>query len=116
MRFDTEVEAVASRQTRNSATYRAAIGQTADMLPDENTRFGFTVSPTTLEQPEPGSIEAAFIEAGVEFGITGFATAPPNGSDRIHIQSAYLHTPIVEAFDAVLHTPTSTVTTGLKDL
>ncbi|MGO4750823.1 hypothetical protein AB4212_19755, partial [Streptomyces sp. 2MCAF27] len=28
------------------------------------------------------------------------------------IQSAYLHTPILEAFDAILNTPTSTVAGG----
>ncbi|MFD0559439.1 erythromycin esterase [Stackebrandtia endophytica] len=94
----------------------SSTGQTADMIPDEDAHFGFTVKPTTLEQPEPGSIEAAFVDAEVEFGITDVAAAPRDGADRIHIQSAYLHTPIVEAFDAVLHTPTSTVTSDLKDL
>ncbi|GGU84604.1 hypothetical protein GCM10010211_58230 [Streptomyces albospinus] len=34
--------------------------------------------------------------------------------DRIRIPSAYLHTPVFEAFDAVLHTATSTVAGNLE--
>ncbi|MEV1246271.1 erythromycin esterase family protein [Nonomuraea sp. NPDC049750] len=40
-------------------------GRTADMRPDENARFGFTIDDTPLQPPEPGSIEAAFTDAGL---------------------------------------------------
>ncbi|MFB6566515.1 erythromycin esterase family protein [Streptomyces noursei] len=97
-------------------------GHTADMPRDENARFGFTIDATPLEPAEPGSIEAAFTDAGLGLSIADLRQARPRspgrtdlppGPDRIRIQSAYLHTPVVEAFDAVLHTPTSTVTDTL---
>ncbi|AJT69870.1 hypothetical protein T261_8276 [Streptomyces lydicus] len=100
-------------------------GHTADMPRDENTRFGFTIDATALEAPEPGSIEAAFADAELGLSIADLRQAHPDarddagqapGPDRIRIQSAYLHTPVLEAFDAVLHTPTSTVADDLKDL
>ncbi|GAA2682653.1 erythromycin esterase family protein [Streptomyces lunalinharesii] len=97
-------------------------GHTADMPRDENARFGFTIDATPLGPAEPGSIEAAFTDAGLGLGLADLRPARPRspgrtdlppGPDRIRIQSAYLHTPVVEAFDAVLHTPTSTVTDTL---
>jgi erythromycin esterase len=86
-------------------------GHTADMRPDENARFGFTIDNTTLQPPEPGSIEAAFADAGLGLSIADLRQAPHEipGPDRIRIQSAYLHTPVLDAFDAILSTPTSTV-------
>ncbi|MES4902963.1 MULTISPECIES: erythromycin esterase family protein [unclassified Streptomyces] len=99
-------------------------GHTADMRRDENARFGFTIDNTALQPPEPGSIEAAFADAGLGLSIAdlrqarhedpGSAGLAP-GPDRIRIQSAYLHTPVVEAFDAVLSTPVSTVADGLAN-
>ncbi|MGV9383973.1 erythromycin esterase family protein [Nonomuraea sp. NPDC003707] len=88
-------------------------GHTADMRPDENARFGFAIDNTALEAPEPGSVEAAFADAGLGLSIADLrrarreAVAP--GPDRIRIQSAYLHTPVLDAFDGILSTPTSTV-------
>ncbi|MFH8342821.1 erythromycin esterase family protein [Streptomyces sp. AM6-12] len=94
-------------------------GHTADMPRDENTPFGFTIDATALEPAEPGSVEAAFADAGLGLSVADLRRArpqagredsgPASGPDRIRIQSAYLHTPVLEAFDAVLHTPTSTV-------
>ncbi|MFD8528905.1 erythromycin esterase family protein [Streptosporangium canum] len=86
-------------------------GHTADMRPDENARFGFAIDDTALEPPEPGSVEAAFADAGLGLSIADLRQAPREtpGPDRYRIQSAYLHTPILDAFDAVLSTPTSTV-------
>lgn len=96
-------------------------GHTADMRRDENAPFGFTVDPTALQPPEPGSVEAAFAEAGPGLALaplrqaradagdsTGLATA----IDRTRIQGAYLHVPVIEAFDAILNVPTSTVADG----
>ncbi|MEU6741512.1 erythromycin esterase family protein [Streptosporangium sandarakinum] len=93
-------------------------GHTADMRPDENARFGFTVEDTPLRPPEPGSIEAAFADAGLGLSLADLRQAPREtpggdghspGPDRYRIQSAYLHTPVLEAFDAVLNVPVSTV-------
>ncbi|WP_327277160.1 erythromycin esterase family protein [Streptomyces sp. NBC_01224] len=98
-------------------------GHTADMRRDENTCFGFTIDNTPLEPPEPGSIEAAFgdAESGLNIadlrqprqgarGNAGLASGP----DRIRIQGAYMHTPVIEAFDAILNSPTSTVADDLE--
>ncbi|MFF2809177.1 hypothetical protein ACFVT2_18725 [Streptomyces sp. NPDC058000] len=104
---------------------RATTGHTADMPRDENTRFGFTIDATALEPAEPGSVEAAFSDAELGLSIADFHQAHPPacgnadlapGPDRIRIQSAYLHTPVLEAFDAILHTPTSTVADNLDDM
>ncbi|GGQ31176.1 erythromycin esterase family protein [Streptosporangium pseudovulgare] len=93
-------------------------GHTADMRPDENARFGFAIEDTALQPPEPGSIEAAFADAGLGLSIADLrrmrAQAPDGaghspGPDRYRIQSAYLHTPVLEAFDGVLNVPVSTV-------
>ncbi|MEV0698783.1 erythromycin esterase family protein [Saccharopolyspora sp. NPDC050389] len=92
-------------------------GHTADMQPDEAAPFGFTVENTTLEQPEPGSIEAAFADAGLGFSLADLRQAGPQTPgathpDRTRLQSAYLHIPVLDAFDAVLNTGTSTVATN----
>lgn len=85
-------------------------GHTADMRPDEGARFGFAVDRTALRPPEPGSVEAAFADAGLGLGVADLRRAHEvPGPDRIRIQSAYVHTPVLEAFDGVLNTPTSTV-------
>ncbi|WP_063013837.1 erythromycin esterase family protein [Nocardia kruczakiae] len=89
-------------------------GHTADMRPDENAPFGFTVEPTPLQQPEQGSIEASFTDAGIGPALVDLrrarheSTGGP-GPDRTRLQSAYLHIPVLDAFDAVLNTATSTV-------
>ncbi|MEU9834452.1 erythromycin esterase family protein [Streptosporangium sp. NPDC048047] len=89
----------------------SSAGHTADMRPDEDARFGFTIDDTELQPPEPGSVEAAFAEAGLGLSIADLRRAPREtpGPDRYRIQSAYLHTPVLDAFDAVLTTPVSTV-------
>lgn len=119
-------------------------GHTADMRRDERARFGFTLDRTPLDAPEPGSVEAAFAAADLGLSVadlrparqtaadratdgsptTGSATAgrktpdpanPSEGPDRVRLQGTYLHTPVLDAFDAVLHTPTSTVLPTLTD-
>ncbi|MEU4822811.1 erythromycin esterase family protein [Actinomadura sp. NPDC023710] len=92
-------------------------GHTADMRPDENARFGFAVDATALRPPEPGSIEAAFADAGLGPSIADLRPARAHasgGPDRIRIQSAYVETPVLHAFDAVVSTPSSTVADGLE--
>ncbi|MEV0662657.1 erythromycin esterase family protein [Actinomadura luteofluorescens] len=89
-------------------------GHTADMRPDENARFGFAVDATALQPPEPGSVEAAFAEAGLGLSIADLSRFRTRGSgdhgpDRVRIQSTYVETPVLDAFDAVISTPTSTV-------
>ncbi|MEV0618232.1 erythromycin esterase family protein [Nonomuraea sp. NPDC050404] len=87
-------------------------GQTAEMSLDENARFGFTVHPTDLQPPEEGSIEAAFGDAGLGLSLADLSPASPNPQsppDRIRLQGSYLHTPVLEAFDAVLNIPDTTV-------
>jgi erythromycin esterase len=95
-------------------------GHTADIRPDENARFGFAIDTTALQPPAPGSIEAAFADAGLGLSIADLRQARTEASDgadpdRIRIQSAYVHTPILDAFDAVLNTPTSTVADDLEN-
>ncbi|MCO5974748.1 erythromycin esterase family protein [Actinoallomurus soli] len=94
-------------------------GHTADMRPDEKAPFGFAVDDTALEPPEPGSVEAAFADAGLGLGLADLRrarreTPGASGPDRIRIQSAYVHTPVLDAFDGVLSTSTSTVTDGVR--
>ncbi|MFI7054757.1 erythromycin esterase family protein [Streptosporangium canum] len=91
-------------------------GHTADMRPDENARFGFAIDDTALEPPEPGSVEAAFADADLGLSIADLRRARREvpGPDRIRIQSAYLHTPVLDAFDGILTTPTSTVASGIE--
>ncbi|MFF0523318.1 erythromycin esterase family protein [Actinomadura nitritigenes] len=99
-------------------------GHTAEMRRDESARFGFTIDHTALQPPEQGSIEAAFAEAGLgqpaiadlrwtrREGPDSARLAP--GPDRIRMQSTYLHTPVLDAFDGVLNTPTSTAADDIE--
>ncbi|MEU2872733.1 erythromycin esterase family protein [Streptomyces olivoreticuli] len=87
-------------------------GHTAEMHLDEAARFGFTVENRPLDPPEPGSVEAAFDAAGTGLSVAGLRPAPrppSGGPDRIRLQGAYLHTPVLDAFDGMLHVPSSTV-------
>ncbi len=97
-------------------------GHTAEMRRDEKTPFGFTIDDTTLEPPEPGSVEAAFADAGLGLGIadlrrarreTADATGHTSGPDRVRMQSTYVRTPVLDAFDGILNTPASTVAGGI---
>ncbi len=89
-------------------------GHTPEMRRDEKTPFGFAIDDITLEPPEPGSVEAAFADAGLGLGIADLRrarreTAGGAGPDRIRMQSVYVHTPVLDAFDGILNTPVSTV-------
>lgn len=90
---------------------------TAEMRLDESVPVGFTVGDVPLAPPEPGSVEAAITAAGLARGhsLIDLRKAPRPGQDdgetidRIRSQSAYMHTPVHDAFDAVLTIPTVTV-------
>ena len=98
-------------------------GHTAEMRRDENARFGFAIDPTELGSPEPGSIEAAIAGAELGLGIADLRRVRAQdrggdiwdtGPDRIRLQSGYLQTPVLDAFDGILNTPVSTVAGGLQ--
>jgi erythromycin esterase len=98
-------------------------GHTAEMHRDEKTPFGFTIDNTTLEPPEPGSVEAAFADADLGLAIADFrrarreipgGAAHAPGPDRIRMQSTYVHTPVLDAFDGILNTPTSAVADDIR--
>ncbi|MFD7666671.1 erythromycin esterase family protein [Streptomyces sp. NPDC059788] len=98
-------------------------GRTADMHLDEHTAFGFRVEDTALGAPEPGSVEAAFVAAGLgsDIALAGLrahrGTEPGEAAeaapDRIRMHSGYLRTPVVDAFDGLLSVPATTVVDDL---
>ncbi len=94
-------------------------GHTAEMRRDETTPFGFTIDNTPLGPPEPGSVEAAFAAAGLGTGLADLrrarreATGAAPGPDRVRLQSTYVHTPVLDAFDGVINTPTATAVDDL---
>ncbi|WP_075743180.1 MULTISPECIES: hypothetical protein [Actinoalloteichus] len=70
---------------------------------------------TRLDPPVEGSIEAALIAAGrgEELSLTDLrasrgATASGRALTGIRTQSAIIKTPLIEAFDAVVSSPTAT--------
>ncbi|WP_406530515.1 erythromycin esterase family protein [Streptomyces sp. I8-5] len=95
-------------------------GHTAEMVRDEQARFGFTIEHTGLQPPEPSSVEAAFAAAGLGLSVAGlrqartWAAESAPGPDRIRLQSTFLHTPVLDAFDGILHTPASTVADNVE--
>ncbi|TKJ28886.1 hypothetical protein A6V29_02445 [Blastococcus sp. CCUG 61487] len=91
-------------------------GRTAGLHPDAGAGpYGFRVEDAALEPPRPGSVEAAFRDAGVGFGLAAFGARSGGaaGPDRIRMDTDYLATPVSEAFDAVVHVPESTVASDL---
>ncbi|MFB8764649.1 erythromycin esterase family protein [Nocardiopsis alba] len=88
-------------------------GNTADMVPEEMAPFGFTVHDTGLEAPAPGSVEAVSADEDLGPGLVDLrprrSSLDGSEPDRTRLQSSYLHVPVVDAFDAVLNTETSTV-------
>jgi erythromycin esterase len=96
-----------------------ALTHTADhvpeMYPDANSPVGFTLAEATLDHPPPGSVEAALGAAGLgdQISLTDLRHSPRANHSRsllnqIRTQSSVLHTPLPEAFDAVLSVPTVT--------
>ncbi|WP_198543030.1 erythromycin esterase family protein [Pseudofrankia sp. BMG5.36] len=90
-------------------------GHVPEMHPDPAAPVGFTLGDEDLPEPQPGSIEAALVGAGLreQITFTDLRRAPtaPDGSPLltdIRTQSAVTHTPLGDAFDAVIATPTVT--------
>ena len=87
-------------------------GQTADMVLDEKARFGFTIKNQPLPQPPPCSIEKAFVDAGLGLAVVNLRKVPRDGlesPDRMQMQGDFVETPVVDAFDAVINIPHTTV-------
>ncbi|THA77654.1 erythromycin esterase family protein [Streptomyces sp. A0642] len=91
-------------------------GHTAEMRRDEETALGFSLHDTPLEPPVPGSIEAAFADTGLGLAFADLRPARADGlsgPDHIRMQSIYQRTPVIDAFDGILSTPSS-APTGLE--
>lgn len=103
----------------------SSAGTTAALEPDGTSEpYGFAVQDVPLAPPEAGSVEAAFTksDAGLSLAnlralrndMANLGEQPDNyGPDRTRMDSAYIHTPIAAAFDAMLHVPTSNVAEDL---
>ncbi|MET7332912.1 erythromycin esterase family protein [Nonomuraea sp. NPDC005650] len=84
-------------------------GRVPEMIvPVEGSPVGFGLDLVSLDAPAPGSVEGALLDAGLGGAVTltDLRSCPP--LDRIRSQSAGVDTPLHEAFDAVLCTPTAT--------
>lgn len=86
-----------------------------ERYPDDSVDAGFTLAEAQLGPPEPGSVEAALIDAGLGDGITltDLLRSPRDAQGapllhRIRMQSSVQRVPIPAAFDAVLAVPTVT--------
>lgn len=94
-------------------------GQTAALHPAaDQGPYGFIVEPTELAPPEDSSIEAMLAAADVGLGLVDLRAARhaadrPEGEeglpDRIRMDSDYIHTPVLDAFDAMAHVPRSSL-------
>jgi erythromycin esterase len=106
------------------ATYVAlAVTSTADRIPemtlDESAGAGFRIAEAHLGHPQPGSIEAAVLEAGIGQGLIDLRRGAEDEVnlvqlDRIRTQASYMRTPVAEAFDGAIVVPTATIQEGIK--
>ncbi|GGM57854.1 hypothetical protein GCM10012275_31330 [Longimycelium tulufanense] len=90
-------------------------------FPDETSEVGFTVAPVNVATPEPGSVEAGLIDAGLggDITLTNLRDAPRDATasvalNSIRTQSAAMVTPVPEAFDAVLSSPVANMDETVK--
>ncbi|OPY05612.1 MAG: Erythromycin esterase [Syntrophorhabdus sp. PtaB.Bin184] len=94
-------------------------GRTAALMPAPDAEpYGFAIDDMELAPPEPGSIEADFEAAGIGLAAANLRAAPgaSTGSgvpDRVRMDSGYIETPVLQAFDAIVHVPRSTLAGGL---
>ncbi|MEV4551499.1 erythromycin esterase family protein [Nonomuraea wenchangensis] len=69
-----------------------------------------------LERSGPGSrIVLAAHNAHIQKAPIRPARTQVPGPDRIRLQSTFLHTPVLDAFDGILHTPAATVARDLEE-
>ncbi|AHH97690.1 hypothetical protein GCM10010174_02040 [Kutzneria viridogrisea] len=100
---------------RYGSDYRAiAVTSTAEQVPDmeldPDSPVGFRVEVVPAAAPEPGSVEAAALAAGLGLSLSDLRHQPEDlVLDRIRAQRGTVRTPLREAFDAVLTVPTATV-------
>lgn len=87
-------------------------GHVPEMHPDTAAAVGFTIADAELPAPPRGSIEAGLIDAGLGrlITLTDLRRSPRDERGRplltdIRTQSAAMHTPLPDAFDAVISTP-----------
>jgi erythromycin esterase len=89
-------------------------GRTAALYPAADVGpYGFRIEDVALEPPQPGSIEAALDGSGLSLADLRPARGDGAGPDRIRLDSDYLTTPVVDAFDAMLHVPEARVAADL---
>ncbi|KZM70565.1 erythromycin esterase family protein [Nocardia terpenica] len=89
-------------------------GSVPEMAPDPAAAVGFSLVDAELAAPEPGTVEAALVGAGLGERITLTDVRPsPRAEGRplldgILSQSTPMRMPVPDAFDAVLSVPTTT--------
>jgi erythromycin esterase len=96
-------------------------GRTAALHPDADVEpYGFRVEATDLAPPHPGSVEAGFAAVGSGLALADLRAARAAldlaggpGPDRIRLDTDYVETPVLEAFDAIAHVPSSSVASDL---
>ncbi|MFI7638143.1 erythromycin esterase family protein [Nonomuraea sp. NPDC049400] len=91
-----------------------AMTHTADQVPEmsvspEGSPVGFTVELVTMDAPAPGSVEKTLTDAGLGGAVTLTDLRSRTSLDRMRSQSAVVDTPLHQAFDAVVCTPTATL-------
>jgi erythromycin esterase len=86
-----------------------------EMHPDSSAPVGFTLQDVGLPDPPPGSIEAGLIDAGLGgvITLTDLHASQRDGQGQplltgIRTQSTSMRTPLPDAFDAVITSPTVT--------
>ncbi|GAA2277521.1 hypothetical protein GCM10010149_21100 [Nonomuraea roseoviolacea subsp. roseoviolacea] len=95
----------------------SAAEHTVEMYPDADAPLGFTIADTALAPPEPGSVEAAALDAGIGLALVDLRQARHRDRlldlTRIRAQSGTMTMPVADAFDGVLISPTATMQDGL---
>jgi erythromycin esterase len=110
-------------------------GRTAEMHVDASAPFGFRVEDAVLGPPEEGSVENGLVRAGLGSTLVelrGPASGEPGGAseqsageseakaaepafNQMRMQSAHIHLPVREAFDAVLNVAETRVSASALD-
>lgn len=98
--------------------YALALTSTDDHVPDmqldETSPAGFKIVDTPLDSPEPGSIEAAALNASLSLGLIDLRRVrteltQPEAVSKIRKESSYMDAPVLDAIDSLVVLPTVTV-------